>query len=104
MIVRDATTNTHNGGIVVKQTRGELVARNGGLALYASNSDNPMDLSGATAKLTALPGTKTQGATLASAETMLGVKDASNVPPCTKAKASINLKTESASTARFSLS
>ena len=81
----------------------ELVAKDGEVALYVSDHGKPVDLSGASAKLTLLSSTQKQDVVLASADSALRAKGAFTVLPGTKAVVSVQLKAKPASTARFTL-
>lgn len=94
-----------HGGVVsvVKDVNYELVAKDGEVVLYVSDHGKPVDLAGATGKLTMLSGTKKQDVALAPADNALRAKGAFTVPTGTKAVVSVQLKGKSASTARFTL-
>lgn len=94
-----------HGGVVsvVKDVTYELVAKDGEVALYVSDHGKPVDLAGATAKLTMLSGTKKQDVALAPADDALRAKGTITVPAGTKAVVSVHLKAKPASTARFTL-
>ena len=93
------------GGVVsvVKDMHYELVAKDGEVALYVSDHGKPVDLAGATAKLTMLSGTQKQEVALAPADRALRAKGAFAVPAGTKAVASVQLKGQPKSSARFTL-
>ena len=94
-----------HGGVVsvVKDMNYELVAKDGEVALYVSDHGKPVDLAGASAKLTMLSGTQKQDVALAPADNALRAKGAFTVAAGTKAVVSVQLKAKPASTARFTL-
>ena len=94
-----------HGGVVsvVKDINYELVAAQGELALYVSDHGKPVDLAGATAKLTLLSGTQKQEIALAPAGNALRAKGAVSVAPGTKALVSFQPKSGPAASARFTL-
>ncbi|CAN7766367.1 hypothetical protein LJR039_007325 [Pseudorhodoferax sp. LjRoot39] len=94
-----------HGGVVavVKDVNYELVAKDGEAALYVSDHGKPVDLAGATAKLTMLSGTKKQEVALAPGDNALRAKGAFTVPAGTKAVVVVHLKAKPALTARFTL-
>lgn len=94
-----------HGGVVavVKDINYELVATPGELALYVSDHGKPLDLAGATARLTLLSGTQKQEVALAPAGNALRAKGAVSVAPGTKALVSFQPKAGPAASARFTL-
>ena len=94
-----------HGGVVsvVKDMNYELVAQDGDVALYVSDHGKPMDLTGAMAKLTMLSGSKKQDVVLVPADNALRAQGAFTVPAGTKAVASVQLKGQPKSSARFTL-
>lgn len=96
---------SQHGGVVavVKDVNYELVAKDGDVALYISDHGKPVDVAGATAKLTMLSGTKKQDVALAPSDGALRGKGAFTVPAGTKAVVLVQLKAKPTSTARFTL-
>lgn len=94
-----------HGGVVsvVKDMNYELVAKDGEVVLYVSDHGKPVDMAGATAKLTMLSGSKKQEVILAPADKALRAQGAFTVPAGTKALVSVQLKGQPKSTARFTL-
>ena len=94
-----------HGGVVsvVKDLNYELVATQGELALYVSDHGKPVDLAGATGKLTLLSGTQKQEVALAPAGNALRAKGDFRVVAGTKVLASVKTALGAASTARFTL-
>ena len=88
---------------VVKDMNYELVATQGELALYVSDHGKPVDLAGATAKLTLLSGTQKQDVALAPAGNALRAKGDFKLAAGTKVLASVKTASGAASTARFTL-
>lgn len=96
---------SRHGGVVsvVKDIHYELVARPDGIALYVSDHGKPMNLSGATARLTLLSGSKKSEASLAPVGDALQATGAFGVGPGTKAVAQVSLKGQPAQAVRFTL-
>ena len=94
-----------HGGVVsvVKDMNYELVAKDGEVALYVSDHGNPVDLAGATAKLTMLSGTQKQDVVLTPIDNALRAQGAFTAPTGTKAVVSLQLKGQPKSSARFTL-
>lgn len=94
-----------HGGVVavVKDINYELVARPDGLMLHVSDHGKPADLSGASAKLTLLSGSKKEEATLAPAGNALQAKGTFTASPGTKVVAQVSLKGQPMQAVRFTL-
>ena len=92
-----------HGGVVsvVKDVNYELVTSPEGIALYVSDHGKASDLTGGSAKLTLLSGTKKTEATLAPAKDALRAQGAFNVPAGTKVVAQVTLKGQAAQPVRF---
>ena len=98
-------SKAQHGGVVsvVKDMNYELVAKDGEVALYVSDHGNPVDLAGATAKLTMLSGTQKQDVVLTPVDNALRAQGAFTAPTGTKAVVSLQLKGQPKSSARFTL-
>jgi hypothetical protein len=94
-----------HGGVVsvMKDTNYELVTRAGEVLLYVSDHDKPADLTGATAKLTLLSGSKKAELTLMPGKDALQAKSDFAVVAGTKAMAQVSVKGQPAQTVRFSI-
>lgn len=94
-----------HGGVVsvVKDVAYELVTKDGAVALYVSDHGKPVDLAGASAKLTLLSGSKKQDVVLAPAGGAMRAQGAVSVAPGTKALVSFQPKAGAAASARFTL-
>lgn len=106
----DAKDHAHeakaqHGGVVsvVKDLNYELVAGAGELRLYVSDHGKPAELTGATAKLTMLSGSKKEEATLAPAGGALQAKGSFAVAAGTKVVAQVSLQGKPAQSVRFTL-
>jgi len=77
---------------VVNDVSYELVATKDAMALYVSDHGKPVDLAGATAKLTLLTGAKKEEVLLQPAGSALEAKGAFTVQPGTKALAQVEMK------------
>ena len=94
-----------HGGVVsvVQDINYELVARADEVLLYITDHDQPMDLSGATAKLTMLSGSKKEEVTLMPGKDALQAKGTFAVVAGTKAIARVSMKGKPAQAVRFSI-
>lgn len=92
-----------HGGVVsvVKDVNYELVTSPEGIALYVSDHGKATDLTGGSAKLTLLSGTKKTETTLAPAKDALRAQGAFDVPAGTKVVAQVTLKGQAAQAVRF---
>ena len=93
------------GGIVtvVKDVNYELVAKADVVALYVTDHGKPVDLKGATAKLTLLSASDKTEVSLAPVEGRLEAKGTYKLAAGTKAMASISLPGKSPVSVRFTL-
>jgi hypothetical protein len=96
---------SQHGGVVavVKDTNYELVARAGEVLLYVSDHGKPVDLAGATAKLTLLSGSKKAEMMLMPGKEALQAKSDFAVAAGTKAVAQVSMKGQPAQAVRFSI-
>ena len=94
-----------HGGVVsvVKDTNYELVTRAGDVLLYVTDHGKAVDLTGATAKLTLLSGSKKAELTLAPGKDALQAKSDLAVTPGTKAIAQVSMKGQPVQAVRFSV-
>jgi len=94
-----------HGGVVsvVKDVNYELVASASELRLYVSDHGKPAELTGATARLTMLSGSKKEEATLAPAGGALQAKGSYAVAAGTKVVAQVALQGKPAQSVRFTL-
>ena len=94
-----------HGGVVavVKDVNYEFVARPDGLTLYVNDHGKATDLSGASAKVTLLSGSKKEEATLVPVGETLQIKGTFTVSPGTKAVAQVSLKGQPTQAVRFAL-
>jgi len=101
---RDEARPQRGGAVsVVNDVSYELVATKDAMALYVSDHGKPVDLAGATAKLTLLAGAKKEELVLQPAGGALEAKGAFSLPPGTKALAQVQMKGKPAQTVRFTL-
>ncbi len=93
------------GGVVsvVKDMNYELVAKSDGLLLYVSDHGKPVDLKGASAKVTLLSAADKTEATLAPSGDKLEAKGSFKLAPGTKAVANVTLPGQSPAMAKFTL-
>jgi len=93
------------GGVVsvVKDVNYELVAKPDALALYVSDHDTPVDLKGATAKVTLLSTAGKSEATLMPAGERLETKGSFNAAAGIKAVALVTLAGKKPASVRFTL-
>jgi hypothetical protein len=98
-------SQARHGGVVsvVKDVNYELVATPDGLALYVSDHGKPVDLKGASARVTLLNAADKAEATLAPAGDRLEAKGSFKVAPGTKAVAQVTLPGQSPAVAKFTL-
>lgn len=94
-----------HGGVVsvVKDVSYELVAAKDSLAIHVSNHGKPVDVGGATGKLTLLSGTTKQEVELKPSGLALEARGAFDAGPGTKALAQISLNGQPAQSVRFTL-
>lgn len=94
-----------HGGIVseVKDIDLELVAKPDLVQVYVREHEKPVEVSGATGKLTVLSGTEKREIELVSAGNRLEARGKFSFRPGTKAVVQIQLKGKPAVTARFAL-
>lgn len=94
----------HGGTVtVVKDVNYELVAGPDGLALYVADHGKPVDLKGASAKVTLLSGTTRSEATLAPADGRLQAPGSFKAGPGTKAVAIVSRPGSAPVSVRFTL-
>ena len=94
-----------HGGVVsvVKDTNYELVARAGEVLLFVTDHGKAVDLSGATAKLTLLSGSKKEELTLVPGKDALQAKSDFAMAAVTKAVAQVSMKGQPTQAVRFSV-
>lgn len=94
-----------HGGVVsvVKDVNYELVARADTLTLHVTDHGKPAALSGASAKVTLLSGSKKEEATLVPVGETLQAKGTYSVGAGTKVLAQVSLKGQPAQAVRFAL-
>ncbi|WP_399683050.1 hypothetical protein [Xenophilus sp.] len=94
-----------HGGVVtvVKDVSYELVAAKDVLAIHVSDHGKPVDLSGATAKLTLLSGTAKQEVEMKANGPALEARGSFETGPGTKAVAQVALKGKPVQSVRFTL-
>lgn len=94
-----------HGGVVtvVKDVRYELVAARDVLAIHVSDHGKPVDVSGATAKLTLLSGSVKQDVALKASGPALEARGSFETGPGTKAVAQVALKSKPVQSVRFTL-
>lgn len=94
-----------HGGVVrvVKDVNYELVVKPDAVTLYVADHGKPVDLKGATARLTLLSASDKSEVTLVPAGDRLEAKGAFKPAPGTKALASVTLAGQAATSVRFTL-
>ena len=100
----DETKPLHGGIVtVVKDVSYELVVTKDRLAIHVSDHGKPVDVAGATGKVTLLSGTKKEEALLAPAKDALEAKGSFTTGAGTKVAAQVTLKGQATQSVRFTM-